>query len=215
MTSIKKIRVLDLNQETIEKMWCVFDKYYYGSNKETFMNDLFDKTYVFLLKDKESKKIIGFSTIKEFRLPDIKGRFLFSGDTIVEKEYWGKNSLGVEFARFLFNEKIKKPHIPLYWNLISKGYKTYLLLANNFENYYPNPYKETPVKYKEMIDGCGRYLFGRKYNSQKGVIEFAEEVGKDKLKEGICEIDMRLLCASRKINFFQYIFFHDLLRAYN
>ena len=34
--------------------------------------------------------------------------------------------------------RIKYPFNELYWLLISKGYKTYLLLANNYYVYYPN-----------------------------------------------------------------------------
>ena len=205
MTSIKTLKITDLKPDDISQMWGIFNKYYAGSTRDIFESDLNDKTYIFLLRDRLRDSIVGFSTIKEFSIEGVKGRFLFSGDTIVEQDYWGKNSLGSEFAKFLFSEKMKKPSVPLYWNLISKGYKTYLLLANNFVDYYPNPYSETPEKFKRLIDACGNYLYNGHYKSDKGLIQFHDIAGKDKLKEGICEINQELLAKNKKIRFFQEV----------
>ena len=55
--------------------------------------------------------------------------------------------------------------------LISKGYKTYLLLANNFHYYYPHPENSYPqlepiVRHycEEMFPGC--------YDAERGVLDF-------------------------------------------
>jgi hypothetical protein len=40
--------------------------------------------------------------------------------------------------KLIIKLRVKYPFNEFYWLLISKGYKTYLLLANNYYVYYPN-----------------------------------------------------------------------------
>lgn len=186
-------------------MFNVFTKYYNNVDFEVFKKDLADKDSVFLLKDSKTKDIKGFSTIKSINISyegkDVRG--VFSGDTVVEKEYWGQGTLGVAFLKYLFMEKLKKPFQPLYWYLISKGYKTYLLMANNFSVHYPRYEKTTPKKEQFFIDEFSRSIYGDHYDLERGVISFSkvETVTKDCLKESITPITEELL-TNKRINFF-------------
>ena len=75
-----------------------------------------------LLKD-AGQTIQGFSTLLSLRV-DMAGRRVrgvFSGDTVLDKCYWGSRALGKAFLRYLALEKLKSPAEPLYWLLISKG----------------------------------------------------------------------------------------------
>ncbi len=49
----------------------------------------------------------------------------FSGDTIIEKEYWGNRALTCAMYRYIVSFKLRYPLVPVYWILISKGFKTY------------------------------------------------------------------------------------------
>lgn len=48
------------------------------------------------------------------------------------QRFWGRRSLGVAFLIYMFKKKLARPSVPLHCFLISRGYKTYLLMANNF-----------------------------------------------------------------------------------
>lgn len=191
------IHVKDLQAQDIQAMFLLFATYYANVSKEQFKADLLKKDHVFLLKDQKSLEIKGFSTIVALHLT-VQGRKIrgfFSGDTVVDKEYWGQGTLGVAFLKFLFIQKIKQPFAPLYWFLISKGYKTYLLMANNFATHYPRYEQEAPSEMQEIIDGFSQQLYPNNYNPKSGVISFAEDSTqlKDALKEDITPISDELL----------------------
>ncbi len=199
------VPISKLSESHIADMWGLFQSYYSNVNYNQFITDLNDKSFVFLIIDILTDEIVGFSTAKVFSLAQFKAKFIFSGDTIVDKRYWGNNNLGSEFSKYLLKQKLKSPFTKIYWNLISKGYKTYLLLANNFVNYYPHPFKNTPAEIKNIIDSCGEYLYSSNYNRSTGCIEFPTDSSaeKDCLKAGLCEITEGLLKKNKKIAFFQ------------
>lgn len=204
----RTVKVAELSPRQIERMYSIFKNYYENTSLEVFKKDLKEKSHVFLIVEKKgNKEIQGFSTIKEFEVncQGKKVKAYFSGDTIIEKKYWGKNSLGVEFSKFMFSQKMKNPFKPIYWNFISKGYKTYLLMANNFGRYYPRLDQETPDFAKSLIDSCGKELYPQEYKPDLGVIQFAEHQGKVRLKDNICQITPQMREQYPKIDFFEKI----------
>ena len=64
--------------------------------------------------------------------------------------------------------RLKNPFTPVWWFLISKGYKTYLLLANNFINYYPRYELPTPPLYKDLIGQSALKLYPENYDQHSG-----------------------------------------------
>lgn len=199
-----KANIVSVDQISIveqERMYSIFSKYYINHNKETFLKDLFEKNDVILLRDIENKTIQGFSTLLKVNLKQngtsVTG--IFSGDTVLEKEYWGNKALGVAFLQYLWMEKIKNPLKPVYWFLMSKGYKTYLLMANNFKTHYPRHESKTPSKYKNLIDAFYSARFPDYYNPSNGLIEFDSH--SCSLKEKIAEVTPELL-SNPRVRFF-------------
>jgi len=190
-------QVKDLQEQDTEAMFLLFSEYYANVSREQFRNDLLKKDHIFILKDQKTLDIKGFSTIVALQLTvqGQKVRGFFSGDTVVDKEYWGQGTLGVAFLKFLFMQKLKKPMSPLYWFLISKGYKTYLLMANNFATHYPRYEEKAPSDMQEIIDGFSKQLYPQNYSAQTGVISFTEDATllKDALKEDITPISLELM----------------------
>lgn len=185
----------------MDRMYSLFSKYYDNHDKLKFMADLFDKTHVVLLKDATDGSIQGFSTLLKvnIRKKGINAIGIYSGDTVLEKEYWGSTALGNAFLKYIWLEKAKNPLRPVYWFLISKGYKTYLLMANNFKTYYPRHDQQTPEKYKNVMDVFYQSRFKENYNPKSGIIEM--ESSSCRLKEKIAELTPELT-KNVKINFF-------------
>ncbi len=46
-----------------ERLYHIFSKYYDGHSKEQFLNDLFEKDHIILLRDKKDRTLQGFSTL--------------------------------------------------------------------------------------------------------------------------------------------------------
>lgn len=198
--------VNDLGPDDLSAMFVLFADYYANVSEEQFQHDLLKKEHVFVLKDSRSLEIKGFSTIVslETTLNGKPVRGLFSGDTVVHHDYWGQGTLGVAFLKYLFLQKLKKPTQPLYWFLISKGYKTYLLMANNFKTHYPRFETETPPAIKQIIDAFSQSLYPEHYDSERGIIQFSDQQAnfKDCLKADVTPITDDLIASNQRIAYF-------------
>jgi hypothetical protein len=176
----KAVKVNNLTFGQMRKMLDIMKKYYENITENNFISDLLKKEDVILLCD-ENDVIYGFTTLAVFRL-NSQTQLLYSGDTIVEKEYWGKNDLSqswIKNAVVYANDFSGKT----YWLLLTKGYKTYKFLHTFYNEFYPRAETETPLEIQKIIDSFAAEQFGDKY--QNGV--FVE--GKDYLKEDFAYID--------------------------
>lgn len=200
-----KAAIVSVNRLTPEDKTCMLrlmQAYYDSVTEPQFLSDLSKKDAVILLKD-QSRKIQGFSTLASVRIKlDGKPiRAIFSGDTVIDKKYWGQRALGKAFLRYLFIEKLKSPFKPLYWLLISKGYKTYLMMANNFSEHYPRFERPTPARAKLMLDAFYSILYPEHYNPKTGLIE--SQTDACRLKSGVAGIPTALLKSNPKVAFFE------------
>jgi hypothetical protein len=183
-------------------MFQIFERYYDNVSFEHFCRDLREKTHVILLLT-SNNEIGGFSTLTQYDLEYAgkKHHILYSGDTIIAKEFRGTAALTMEFLRNIMKAKLKRPFTPVWWFLISKGYKTYLLLANNFINYYPRFDRKTPKLEQGLIDTLGKRYFSPHYNQECGLIQFPEGQH-EKLKSLVAPITPAVKKRSPKIAFF-------------
>ena len=176
----KVVPVANLSDKQMNDMFAIMQKYYDNIEWNNFYNDLTRKLDTVILCD-ESDTIKGFTTLALFEYRE-NIRILFSGDTVVEREYWGANNLPHIWAKNAI-EHSENFMGTTYWLLLSKGYKTYRYLHAFFNEFYPRFDAETPKFAIDIIDGFCRQNWGEKY--QNGVIK----MGKDYLKDGVAAID--------------------------
>ena len=89
------LAIPDLNPERIAEMFSLFSVYYHGTSLGIFQRDLGKKNWVILLFDTQEGKLRGFTTF-EIYTRSYQGSDLtvvYSGDTVVEKEYRGNFDL--------------------------------------------------------------------------------------------------------------------------
>ena len=116
-----------------------------------FVADLANKRDVIVLVDGDGT-IMGFSTVRiaEEMLEGRRVDILFSGDTVIHPDCWGAKALQWGFLAYTLRHKLRRPWRPLYWLLLSKGYKTYLLLTNNFPTAFPRRGHAAPAPLIEI-----------------------------------------------------------------
>lgn len=160
-----------LNEQQFEQMFQLMQRYYEDVTRDQFSRDLKEKTDIILLMDGNSH-IQGFSTILYFDR-EIAGRKtsgVFSGDTILNRDYWGNRALTVAFGLYLSKLVLGSPFRTHYWFLMSKGYKTYLLMTNNTIEHFPSHGRKTPVIVKALMDGFYGGRYGSEYEASRGVV---------------------------------------------
>jgi hypothetical protein len=162
-SSCKFFAISQVSVPMLLEMHTIFNNYYENADLDTFILDMSKKSGVFVLKDLTNKRIVGFSTWTEMPIT-YKGEQaigVFSGDTIVEEAYWGNKAMHTAFALQAVKTKLKNRGAKVFWVLISKGYKTYLLMTNNVPVHYPsiNPDNQRNADLKEVVDTYCKALF--------------------------------------------------------
>lgn len=177
-----------LSQRQTDRMFNLMSAYFDNVCKDKFEKDLNEKHWVIILKDSAGGEIQGFST---FMLLDsaadntpVKG--IFSGDTIVDKKYWGETELMRVWGKFIISLMEKYKDYKLYWFLSSMGYKTYKFLPVYLNEFYPRYDKKTPPFEQKVLDAFAYKKYPLEYNGDTGIIHFDRK--KECLKTGMADI---------------------------
>ena len=96
----KTFDVKDVDPSMRRTMYSLLELYYDCTDWERFNKDLDAKDAVIVLFDRTMHRLRGFSTLKNAEVNREDGtrcRAVYSGDTVVEKAYWGQKVLGVHF----------------------------------------------------------------------------------------------------------------------
>jgi hypothetical protein len=180
-----------LSDHVIRTMFNLFHDYY-ETTFEAFQQDLSNKNWAILLRDTESGSIQGFSTLA-FYTSIINGGeigVVYSGDTIIRPAFWGAPELPRTWVKTVLEIGKELPK-PLYWMLISSGYKSYRFLTVFFTEFYPRYDQPTPPETQNIIHHLASERFGPEYDPQLGVVRFT--TGVTPLREGVAEVTERRL----------------------
>ncbi len=186
------VSVAEITPIDARAMYEIFARHYDCVSFDQFVLDLAEKDCVLVLRN-ANFEICGFSTQKVLHV-SVGGksvRAVFSGDTIVDRAYWGEQELSRCWCRYVSSVYAEDPTAPLYWFLISKGYRTYLYLPLFFESFYPNCGAPTPAFEQRVLDTLATAKFPDHYRKESGLIEFSQSHGQ--LKPHLAEIPARRL----------------------
>lgn len=176
-----------LSKAEVARMFELLDDHFEGVEADRFEGDLSEKHWVLVIRDDEGV-IQGFSTAMLMDA-DVEGeavRAIYSGDTIINRAYWGDKILGTLFLRFVIDVAKRCPDRRVFWFLISMGYKTYRLLKLFFHDYHPRWDVETPPWAKNVLDTLGRCKFGEHYDAARGVVSFSGK--RERLRKGVADV---------------------------
>jgi hypothetical protein len=152
------VPVASLGASDRDTLFALYSQHYSGARRDQFESDLAEKEVVILLRDRSSDQVRGFSTqmILRQRVGGQQVRALFSGDTIIAPSHWGDQELRRGWCHYAAAALIAEPGVPLYWFLMTKGYRTYLYLPVFFRDFFPHYGRETPPELQSMLDGFAR-----------------------------------------------------------
>jgi hypothetical protein len=166
-------------------LFALFERHYSGVTFEAFWKDLSEKQWVVLLYD-ASNQIRGFTTLLLLDLPGEPVRAIFSGDTIIDRHYWGELEIVRVWCRFMGWLKRALPDHTLYWFLLSKGYRTYLFLPIYFHEFWPRHDRPMPERETRVLRTLAHSKFPEDFQPETGLIEFAQSHGH--LREDLAEV---------------------------
>jgi hypothetical protein len=167
------VETSQLANRQLDQMFDLMAAHYEHMRRDQFDSDLGEKQWVILVEDADHRNVLGFSTQRLLRVAASNGkmvRALFSGDTIVQRDFWGRNPLNRLWGTFALSLMDRFPGEDLYWFLISKGYKTYRMLPVFFHEFYPRYDLPTPPAIHDLIVALGRAKFGSRFDAQRGLV---------------------------------------------
>lgn len=190
--------ISEYTEDELRAMYSLMAAFYDDTDEDVFRSDFNNKDYCLSLYH-ETDGLVGFTTQKVLGV-DVGGKTvhgIFSGDTIIHKDYWGDTELFRVWANFWF--EYAERYDEFYWFLICKGYKTYRMLPLFWTEFYPNYKTPTPQYEQQIIDAYATLLYPGEYNPANGVIEYKSV--KDKLKSGVADVGEHEL-KNKDIEFF-------------
>lgn len=159
-------------------MFTLLDRHFANVTREQFDADLDEKNWVIVLRDGE-KNLCGFTTLcfESHDCPEAGPcHVVTSGDTIVNPQAWGSSALlrawlhGVLSLRARHNALAR----PVYWLLITSGYRTYRFMPLFWRSYYPRCGAPTPAHVQRRIDALACARYGNAYNASSGVVRLPQ-----------------------------------------
>ena len=198
----KFVEAKKIGLDQLRRMYSIYEQYYENTRFSLFQNDFANKHGAILIFHPETHEIVGFSTIAihQFNFESQRYTFVFSGDTVIMKEFWGCRALQTTFVKLMIKLRFEHPFDNFYWMLISKGYKTYLLLANNYYVYYPH-FKGKHGNLKPIVEHYCKKFFADYFDAKTGLLNFGSDY--QPLKGEVAPITERMRRDNPKIRFFE------------
>jgi hypothetical protein len=180
----------DISVGTKDEMYALFARAYDATDRQRFLTDLAAKRDVLLLRDGEGR-IAGFTTLAVFEDEGDRGedgesedrghpiRVVFSGDTLVDPACWGSNTLNFAWIRHVARIRAEAPETPLYWLLLSKGFRTYRYLSTFAHQYVPRRDGPDDPALVALRDRLAARLFWPAFDKTRGIV--AHDPPRDRL----------------------------------
>ena len=168
----------ELGAQVRDEMYGLFTAYYDAVLRTTFEEDLSNKDHVILLRGADGK-LLGFSTLSVHEMG--KGgeqvRYIYSGDSVMDSDYWGPGHLLKSWFRVAGAIKAQQPKTPLYWLLLVMGHRTYRILADFFHEFAPRLGEQPHPMLIALRDQFVRKKFGDYFDPSTGLVTFPESRG--------------------------------------
>jgi hypothetical protein len=195
--------VCGISVNDIVEMHRLFAALHETADLPTFLHDLQTNDGAIIVRDGETKAIGGFITIKRVPLWDGQQQALgvLSGEAVLDPASCGEGALNDAFTRHLLYLWLTSRGVPLYWLLISRSYKAYMLMANNFASYHPRPDGHIDPKLQRLMRQYTETLSPGRYNEARGIVDAGD--GGQGLRDDVDPITATMRLQDPVIDYFE------------
>lgn len=179
MTTIVSLtkRVAELDDAEKAACFALLSSQFLGIRRADFERDLAEKDAVLFLRCDDA--VVGFSTIMTLPLVVNARRVtaIFSGDTAVDPRFRTSSGPLRELGRY-FLDTLRDAEEDVFYILISKGWRTYKLMASLFEEFWPSGRAEARPTFddvgrasaRQVIDAFGATKYPQSFDATSGII---------------------------------------------
>jgi hypothetical protein len=120
---------------------------------------------------------------------DQRRTIIFTASVVTEERFRGRNLVLKTGLRLLMREKLRRPLVPVYWLFDTYSYKSYLVLARNFREFWPQRDRAIPEDKAAFMDHLATQRYGSSWNRVAGI---ARNSGYKQLRPQTAPIDAKL-----------------------
>lgn len=164
-------RTQDLAPAVRDEMLGLLDAHFDSVNPRQFAADLAGKNWVVLVRD-ASNTLVGFSTmsVRPMELEGKRSTVVYSGDTIVAPGAWSMMALPRAWLWAIRSICGRGEDAPVYWLLITSGFRTYRFLPTFWREFYPRHDAPTPVAIQQRMRRVAGELFEDQFDPASGIV---------------------------------------------
>ncbi len=95
---------------------------------------------------------------------------IFTSSVVADERFRGRALVLKTGLRLLMREKLRRPFARAFWFFDTFSYKSYLIPARNFREFWPRRDRATPVDTVAFIDRLATQRYGADWNRDTGVV---------------------------------------------
>lgn len=194
---IQRRPVAQLSPSEWDTLWRFAQDYTEGS-EEAFRRSLQSKRYVVLIE--KDARLAGLGAVDIYPISHQGSTIyiIYSGNLLFAPGLRGQSIVQREGFRAYLETKLRHPLSQVWLFYDTFSYKTYLMLPNNFEEYWPRYDRPTPPDILDLLDRLGAHRYGPDWDPERGICRR----GQRRLKEGVASISPELRAENPHVRFF-------------
>ncbi|MBL9125020.1 MAG: hypothetical protein JNG90_15390 [Planctomycetaceae bacterium] len=192
--------VPELDRQERRELRELMARWFENVTEASFERDLDEKRWVVVARDSRSGELGGFSTLTTLAARDGDKRWnaLYSGDTIVDPQWWRSSEFFQGWIRHTLSLAERFLERPAYWLLLSSGFRTYRLLPTFFRRYAPACGRQDLGEFLPPLAALARDRFGSAYDPATGIVRLSHPTP---LRRGVSDITPERL-SNRHVQYF-------------
>lgn len=166
------VAMADAAPALVRALYDLFSRYYDDVDPARFERDFRSKDFALVLE--HGGQPVGFTTagLFDFAWRGESIAVLFSGDTIVDRAFWGEQELARAWLGQIGRLARVWPDRRMVWFLIVKGHRTYRYLPVFARRYVPCEGGTSDSDLAGLRDAIAADMFGTRFDPASGTIHF-------------------------------------------
>jgi len=172
------LEITEISNSGRSDLFGLFSKHYDDVDLPRFESDFIAKDFALVLE--HQGRPVGFTTAKLIDF-DWRGEsisVLYSGDTIVDRLFWGQQELARTWLAQIGRLARQQPGRRMVWFLIVKGHRTYRYLPVFAREFVPTSKAADAGELSELRDAIATSMFGSQFDPASGTVQFATPQGR-------------------------------------
>jgi hypothetical protein len=169
----RTLQIADIPASARSELFGLFSKHYDDVDLTRFESDFTAKDFALVLE--YQGRPVGFTTARllDFDWHGESIAVLYSGDTIVDRPFWGQQELARTWLAQIGRLARRQPGRRMVWFLIVKGHRTYRYLPVFAREFVPTTEAAGLGELSELRDAIAAGMFGSRFDPVSGTIRFA------------------------------------------